>query len=260
MSDIKFIGLDVHKTTIAAAVRDQDGKLVMQSIFATHAAAILGFIRGLRGTLRVTLEEGTHSSWLYDLLKPHVAELLVCNPRKNALLKSGNKSDRIDARKLAELLRAGLLSAVYHGQTGTLTVKELARTYMALTDDTTRVMARLKALYRSQAIPSDGKKLYTRRRREQWLALLLQPGRRQRADVQPSKPAVAVVGDPAIDRLARGARDQDRREGERPRRPQTQRDVQHRVAAFVAPSVLEEHDRVGIALGRRHSQQLCRER
>jgi hypothetical protein len=36
-----------------------------------------------------------------DLLKPHVAELVVCNPRKNALLNAGNKSDRIDARKLA---------------------------------------------------------------------------------------------------------------------------------------------------------------
>jgi hypothetical protein len=35
--------------------------------------------------------------------------VVVCDPRRNALLKTGNKSDRIDARKLAELLRAGLL-------------------------------------------------------------------------------------------------------------------------------------------------------
>jgi hypothetical protein len=41
---------------------------------------------------------------LYDLLKPYVHEVLVCDPRKNALLKAGNKSDQIDARKLAELL------------------------------------------------------------------------------------------------------------------------------------------------------------
>jgi len=105
MNDTKFIGLDVHKTSISAAVLDHDGRLVMQSVFATHAAAILSFMHGLRGTLRVTFEEGTHSTWLYDLLWPHVAEVLVCNPRKNALLKSGNKSDQIDARKLAELLR-----------------------------------------------------------------------------------------------------------------------------------------------------------
>ena len=35
---------------------------------------------------------------MYDLIKPHVAELVVCNPRRNALLKEGSKSDRIDAK------------------------------------------------------------------------------------------------------------------------------------------------------------------
>jgi hypothetical protein len=45
------------------------------------------------------------------LLNPHVEKLVVCNPRKNALLKDGNKNDRIDARKLAELLRGNQLKA-----------------------------------------------------------------------------------------------------------------------------------------------------
>ncbi len=88
----------------------------MQCVLATRAGAILDFLQGLRGTLHLTFEEGTHSAWLYDLLVRRVARVLVCNPRKNALLKSGNKSDRIDARKLAELLRGGLLRPVYHGE------------------------------------------------------------------------------------------------------------------------------------------------
>jgi hypothetical protein len=67
----------------------------------------------------------------------------VCNPRKNALLKSGNKNGRIDARKLAELLRAGLLSAVYHGQTGLRTLKELSRSYLTISKDLTRSMNRI---------------------------------------------------------------------------------------------------------------------
>jgi len=69
----------------------------------------------VRGTLNVTFEESTFSAWFHDLLRAHMAKLVVCNPRKNALLKSGSKSDQIDARKLAELLRAGLLSPVYEG-------------------------------------------------------------------------------------------------------------------------------------------------
>jgi hypothetical protein len=42
------------------------------------------------------------------VLKPQVQEIVVCNPRRNALLKEGSKSDKVDARKLAELLRAGM--------------------------------------------------------------------------------------------------------------------------------------------------------
>src|SRR5271157_659408 len=106
MNSIKYIGLDVHQSTISVAVLDREGKLVMQRVLATQVTAILDFLHGLRGSLHVTFEEGTHSAWLYDLLVRRVAKLVVCNPRKNALLKAGNKSDTIDARKLAELQRA----------------------------------------------------------------------------------------------------------------------------------------------------------
>ena len=99
----KYIGLDVHQATISAAVMDPTGKLIMECILETKAATILEFFTGLRGALSVAFEEGTWAAWLYDLLKPHVARVVVCNPRKTALLKHGNKNDRIDARKLANL-------------------------------------------------------------------------------------------------------------------------------------------------------------
>jgi len=110
----KYIGMDVHQETISIAVMTADGKLVMESIVETKASTILQFVQGLHGDLHVTLEEGTWAAWLYDLLKPHVTELVVCDPRKNALLKEGNKSDKIDARKLADLLRGGYLRSVHH--------------------------------------------------------------------------------------------------------------------------------------------------
>jgi hypothetical protein len=114
VNDAKYIGLDVNQATISATVLDSTGKLVMESILETKAATILQFIHGLRGSLHVTFEEGTCAAWLHDLLKPHVTHVLVCDARKNALLKVGNKSDRIDSRKLAELLRSNLLRSVYH--------------------------------------------------------------------------------------------------------------------------------------------------
>src|SRR5947199_10217951 len=127
--------MDVHKETISIAVMNGEGKLVMESIIETKAITILQFIQGLRGDLHVTFEEGTWAAWLYDLLKPHVAKLVVCNPRKNALLKHGNKTDKIDARKLADLLRLNDLEPVYHGATGVRTLRELARRYLAIAKD-----------------------------------------------------------------------------------------------------------------------------
>jgi len=106
--------------------------------------------------LCLTFEEGTSAAWLHDLLKTLVSRLVVCDPRKNALLKDGNKSDRIDARKLAELLRTNQLNPVYQGEHGVRTLKELGRSYLTISKDVTRVMNRIKALYRSWAIPCGG--------------------------------------------------------------------------------------------------------
>jgi hypothetical protein len=76
-----------------AAVRDSSGNLVMEATLETKAETILEFVHGLRGSLHVSFEEGTCAAWLHDLLKPHVAEVLVCDSRKNALLRVGNKND-----------------------------------------------------------------------------------------------------------------------------------------------------------------------
>src|ERR1700726_3351425 len=140
MNDAKYIGLDVHQATISVSVLDSTGKLVMECILETNAATILQFIHGLRGSLHVTLEEGTCAAWLHDLLKAHVTQVWVCDPRKNTAMKTGNKNDRADARKLAELLYLDKLHPVYHGETGIRALQELARSDLALTRDTTRVM------------------------------------------------------------------------------------------------------------------------
>jgi transposase len=179
----KYIGLDVHQDATSMVVLNGVGKLVMESIIETKAATLLEFLHGLRGELHVTLEEGCWAAWLYDVLKPHVEEIVVCNPRRNALLKEGSKSDKVDARKLAELLRAGLLRAVYHGENGLRTLRELARSYLTISKDQVRVMSRLKALYRSWGIACSGRQVYTPRHRDRWRSRIAQPGVRRRAEL-----------------------------------------------------------------------------
>ena len=182
MDSVKYIGMDVHKEAISVAVLNSSGKLVMECTIETKASTILDFLKGLRGSLHVTFEEGTWAAWLYDLIKPHVAELVVCNPRRNALLKEGSKSDRIDARKLAELLRSNMVRSVYHGENGVRTLRELARSYLTISTDLIRVMTRVKAIYRSWGIPCRGKQVYAERHRAEWLGKIQEAGVRRRAE------------------------------------------------------------------------------
>jgi hypothetical protein len=71
---------------------------------------------------------------------------------------------------------------VYHGEHGLRTLKELGRSYLTITKDVTRVMNRIKALYRSWAIPCVGTSVYAPRHRAEWLAKIEQPGVRVRAE------------------------------------------------------------------------------
>jgi transposase len=174
--------MDVHKESISIAVRNAAGKVVMECVIETKASMILQFIDGLRGEVQVTFEEGTSAAWLYDLLKPHVSKLVVCDPRKNKSMREGNQSDKIDARQLAELLRLDHLTPVYHGEHGLRTLKELVRSYLTVTKDLGRVMTRVKAIYRSWAIPCTGKQVYGARHRAEWLGKINEPGVRRRAE------------------------------------------------------------------------------
>ena len=178
-----YVGMDVHLATISIAVMNEQGRVVSEAIIETKTEALRDFIKSLRGELHVTFEEGTQAAWLFDLLSPLVAEVIVCNPRHNRLLHSGNKNDRVDACKLAELLRHGSLRAVYHGEHGTRTLKELVRSYECLVEDITRVKNRLKAIFRARTIASSGRALYQSSQREAWLQKLEEVGARGRAQL-----------------------------------------------------------------------------
>src|SRR4029453_982910 len=108
--------------------------------------------------------------WLYDLIQPHVAKVMVCDPRK--ITTKGNKADRPDAKRLAELLRTNALTAVYHGERSTRGLKELARSYSAIVGDSTRIKNRLKAVFRARGIDSSGGGIYTTEERECWTSKL----------------------------------------------------------------------------------------
>jgi transposase len=176
-----YVGMDVHRASIVIVVLNGAGKVVERMTLESSAARVRRYLQTLKGRVYVTFEEGTQAQWLYDLVRPLVTEVIVCDPRQNRLLAAGNKSDRIDAQKLAELLRNKSLKAVDHGDHGMRTLKELVRNYDCLVSDSTRVMNRLKAIYRGRAIACGGHDVYRQDRRTQWLKKLGEPGAKQRA-------------------------------------------------------------------------------
>lgn len=177
----KYVALDVHQATTVAAVRGASGRVIARTILPTEEGAIVEFCRGMGGAVHVALEEGTQAQWLHDVLVPVVERVVVCDRRGER--QRGNKGDQGDADQLAERLRQGSLRAVYHGSPHRAVLQELTRSYANLVEDTTRVMLRLKALFRARGIKAPGKRVYQPAGRAQWLAQLADAGAQSRAAV-----------------------------------------------------------------------------
>jgi transposase len=175
----KYVALDVHQATSVASVRIPGGRVIARSIVPTAAGPITEFFAGMRGAIHVAFEEGTQAQWLHDLLAPVVDRVIVCDHRGEH---RGNKGDRMDADMLSQRLLTGDLRPVYHGSTGRAALRELARTYSNLVEDSTRVLLRLKSLFRARAIRASGKRVYGEQDRAQWLAQLSDRAVRFRAE------------------------------------------------------------------------------
>jgi transposase len=169
----------VHQATTVISVRNEQGVVVMRATARTQADTILSVVRTAGPRVHVAFEEGTQAQWLHDLLEPYAERVIVCNVRGKSEV--ANKSDRIDADDLSEKLRLGALKPVYHGAPSVLTLKELVRNYNNLVEDATRVMLRIKALFRARAIRTPGTSVYRAARRTEWLNQLKTPGARVRA-------------------------------------------------------------------------------
>ena len=187
----KHVALDVHQATTIASVREDSGRVIARAILPTEEPALVEFFQGMRGTIHVAFEEGTQAQWVHDLLAQLVDRVVVCDRRGQS--RSGNKADQVDADQLSEQLRRGNLRAVYHASGERTTLKELTRSYTNLVEDSTRVMLRLKALFRARGLRVPGKRVYHPRERAEWLAKLAERGARLRAEAQ-RDPAWGVLG------------------------------------------------------------------
>jgi len=177
---VLYVGADVHQETTTIVVLDDQGRQLQQVTMRTSADGLAGFMEGLRGEVHLTFEESAHARWLYDLLDPVVARLVVCDPARNKLRDLENKSDKLDAYHMAKLLRGGLLKEVHHsGSTHTM-LKELVKGYDHITQRLSSTKNMIKGVYRHRGLWKSGNSVYHPEERMEWLEQLDGDGIHQR--------------------------------------------------------------------------------
>jgi transposase len=110
MESIHYIGLDVHKKTIAYCIKTITGKTLSEGTVSANRQALQQWQEELPGPWMGALEATIFTGWIYDFLKPYSVELKVAHPEMlKAITAAKKKNDRADAEKLADLLRVNLL-------------------------------------------------------------------------------------------------------------------------------------------------------
>ena len=165
----RYIGLDAHGSSCKVAVVGPSGKKLQSQVLETNGRTLIDFIRPIPPERHLCLEEGNHANWLYEILSPHVQEIVVAGVRRQR----GPKSDKRDAFALAEQLRIGALeSRVYKGRGTLVLLASLSRAYTTLVSDSVRIQNRIKSVYRSQGITVCGKAVYGRATRGEMMQTL----------------------------------------------------------------------------------------
>jgi transposase len=162
-----YVGIDVGSKRCAASAIDARGGILDSSVFKTSGSNLVEFVQRQKGEVRVLMEEGELAGWVYRTLLPHAKSVEASDPRRNAwIAKASRKDDRTDALKLAELLRLGSYSPVYHPEDDYMAAfKSAVKHYERIAREVSRMMVRIKARLRSQGVITSGMKVYGARGR-----------------------------------------------------------------------------------------------
>lgn len=169
----RFVGLDVHKRVVEACILDQAGAVLARHRVGGQREALLDFAqRSLLASDHLALEATFHTWALVELFTPFVAKIIVSNPlRTKAIAMAKVKTDRVDARVLADLLRCGYLPEVWQPDAETRRWRSLSHRRAALSADRTAIKNRLHSTLDQRLIEVPVNDLFGKKGRE-WLRQL----------------------------------------------------------------------------------------
>jgi transposase len=167
---VRYVGLDVHKRVVQACLVDSSGQVVHRERFALNRRTLELFAtKVLRPTDQVAFEATTNCWAVADVLRPHVARVVVSNPlATKAIAQAKVKTDKVDAHVLAQLLRCDFLPEVWQPDEATRRLRELTGRRSALVGQRTMMRNRIHSVLAVRLIEVTFKKLFSAEAME-WL-------------------------------------------------------------------------------------------
>jgi transposase len=178
----RWVGIDLHRRRSQIAVIDEHGELTLSKRIPTRRETIRELLGDPEST-HVALEATYGWEWLAELLEDAGFDVHLAHPlRTRAIAAARVKTDAIDAKTLAHLLRTGLLPEAYIAPPELRDLRELLRHRVVLTRMRTSVKHRVHALLARQGILPEHSDLFGKAGREYLATLQLPDGPRRRLD------------------------------------------------------------------------------
>jgi transposase len=109
-----YIGFDTHKKSVNVCVKNGAGAILEEERLVAKRAILCNWASQRTVPWHGAMEATLFSGWIYDTLKPFAAELQMGHPAMmKAIAASKKKNDKLDARKIADMVRCNLLPACY---------------------------------------------------------------------------------------------------------------------------------------------------
>ena len=190
---IHYVGMDCHRKSFRVCRRRPDGKIEDETDLPGTRQALEAYAEThLTHEDEVALEATFHSRDIAHILMPFVGRVVISNPLlTKAIAQSKKKTDKVDARVLSDLLRAGYLPEVWLPDLATQQRRDLCARRASLISERTRIKNRIHSVLAAALIPLEVSDLFGKKGLE-WLNNLPLKAE-QRAAIQSDQRIMAVV-------------------------------------------------------------------
>jgi len=164
MNSMHFVGMDVHKKVIAYCVKTRAGHKRGEGVIAATREALDGWLAERQQPFTLAMEATLFTGWIYDYLVPHARQIKVAHPLMlKAIIAGKRKSDRIDAEKIADLLRVNLLPECYMAPSAIRDLRRVLRYRTLLVREAVRMKNKTAGLLMEVGASFDKKRLHGKR-------------------------------------------------------------------------------------------------